>query len=59
MEDNIKRILKREPDYIIFHVGTNNGTNLTARDILDKPLRLKSTILNACKSYKVIILQAT
>ena len=59
MEDNIKRILKREPDYIIFHVGTNNGTNLTARDILDKPLRLKSTILDACKSCKVIILQAT
>ena len=26
MEDNIKPILKREPDYIILHVRTNNAT---------------------------------
>ena len=57
MEDNIKRILKREPDYIILHVGTNNTTNLTARDILDKLLRLKSIILDARKSCKIIIAQ--
>ena len=36
MEDNIKPILKREPDYIILHVGTNNATNLRACDILYK-----------------------
>ena len=59
MEHNIKSILKRDPDYIIFHVGTNNETNLTARDILDKLLRLKSTILDARKSCKVIISQLT
>ena len=41
MEDNIKPVLKREPDYIILHVGTNNATNSTARDILDKLLQLK------------------
>ena len=57
IEDNIKPILKREPDYIILHAGTNNATNLTARDILDKLLRIKSTILDARKSRKVIILQ--
>ena len=34
MEDNIKPVLKREPDYIILHVGTNNATNSTAHDIL-------------------------
>ena len=49
MEDNIKSILKREPDDIIIHVGTNNATNLTARHILYKLLRLKSTILDARK----------
>ena len=54
MEDNIKPILKRELDYNILHVGTNNATNLTARDILDKLLRLKSTILDARKSCKVL-----
>ena len=25
------KILRREPDYIILHVETNNATNLTAR----------------------------
>ena len=38
MEDNIKHILKREPDRIILHIGNNNATNLTASDILDKLL---------------------
>ena len=51
--------MKREPCYIILQVGTNNGTNLTARDILDKVLRLKSKNLFAHKSCKVIILQPT
>ena len=59
MEDNIKAVLKREPDYIILHVGTNNATNSTARDILDKLLQLKSKIINARKSCKVIISQPT
>ena len=55
MEDNIKPTLKREPD--ILHIRTNKATNLTARDILDKLLRLKSTILDARTSCKVIISQ--
>ena len=38
MEDNIKHILEREPNCIILHIGTNNATNLTAIDILDKLL---------------------
>ena len=38
MEDNIKHILKREPNCIILHIGTNNTTNLTTSDILDKLL---------------------
>ena len=38
IEDNIKPILKREPNCIILHIGTNNATNLTASDILDKLL---------------------
>ena len=59
MEDNIKSTLKREPNQIILHVGTNNATNLTARDILDKLQELKSKILNARKSCKFIISQPT
>ena len=41
VENNIEPILKREQDYIILHVGTNNATNLTARDMLDKLLQFK------------------
>ena len=52
IEDDIKPILKREPNYIIFHVRANNATNLTACVILEKLLRLKSTILDARKSCK-------
>ena len=59
MEDNSKTILIREPDYIILHVGTNNATHLTAGDMFDKLLQLKSTILDDRKSCEVIILQPT
>ena len=59
MENNVKPILKREPDRIIFHFGTNNTTYLTVCDILDKLLWSKSTILDASKCYKVIIFQPT
>ena len=55
--DNMKPILKREPDYIILQIGTNNATNLTACDILEKLLQLKSKTLNALKSCKNIISQ--
>ena len=59
MEDNIKPLLKREPDYIILRVGINNATNLTTLDILDKLLQLKSKVLGARKSCKVIVSQLT
>ena len=59
MENNVNPILKREPDYIILHVGTNNTTSLTACDIIGKLLQLKSAILHDPKSCKVIISQPT
>ena len=59
MEGHIKLTFKREPDYITIYVRTNNATNLTARDILEKLLLLKSTILDARKSCNVIISQST
>ena len=59
MEDNVKPILKREPDCLILHVGTNNATNFTVRDILGKLLQSKSKILNDHKSCKLIISQPT
>ena len=58
-EDNIKPILKGELDDIFLYVRTNNATHLTASNILDKLLRLNSTILDVCKSRKVIISELT
>ena len=58
----MKRIsiyLDRQPDYIILHVATKDATNLTICDITEKLLQLKSTILHAHKSCKVIISQST
>ena len=39
--DNIKSILKREPNFIILHVETNNVASMTSRDILNRLIKLK------------------
>ena len=39
--DNIKSILKREPDFVILHVETNNVASMTSRDILNRLIKLK------------------
>ena len=57
--DNIKSILKRGPDFIISHVGTNNAVSMTSRDILNKLMQLKPFIMKSNKNYKVIISQPT
>ena len=57
--DNIKSILKRGPDFIISHVGTNNAVSMISRDILSKLSQLKPFITESSKNYKVIILQPT
>ena len=40
--DNIKSILKREPDFVILHVETNNVASMTSRDVLNRLIKLKS-----------------
>ena len=57
--DNIKSILKRGPDFIISHVGTNNAVSMISRDILSKLIQLKPFITESSKNDKVIILQPT
>ena len=59
MEDNIKPILKREPDFIIIYVGANNANKIISREILNKLLLLKSSIIDKYKTCKVIISQPT
>ena len=42
--DYMKPLLRKLPDYIIFHIGTNDAVNNTSREILDKILKLKTYI---------------
>ena len=57
MFDYVKPILKREPDYHVLHVGTNNAKDMTSRNILDKLLQLKTAVLDSDKNCKVILSQ--
>ena len=44
MYDYMKPLLRKLPDYIILHIGTNDAVNNTSREILDKILKLKTYI---------------
>ena len=44
MHNYLKPLLKRNPDNIILHVGTNNWVNETSGDILDEILSLKNFV---------------
>ena len=36
MSNYVKPILKRKPDYVVLHMGTNNTKQLSSTKILDK-----------------------
>jgi len=42
--DYVKPLFKKDPSKILIHVGTNNSTNETSREIIDKLLILKNHI---------------
>ena len=55
MYDYLKPLLKKNPDNIILHVGTNNSINETSRDILNEILSLETFIEKLCPTCKVIV----
>ena len=57
MFDYVKPILKRKSDFVVLHVGTNNAKDMTLRKILDKPLHLKTAVLDSDEICKVILSQ--
>ena len=59
LKDHLIPIIKKEPDTIIFHVGMNDVTSKTSRQVLDDLLQLKIIILNTITHYQVIILRPT
>jgi lysophospholipase L1-like esterase len=55
MMDYVKPLLKKAPDTIIIHCGTNDSINYTSREILDDILMLKSFVESQLSRCKVII----
>ena len=41
---HVHLILRKKPKHIIIHIGTNDATHSTSREILDKLLKLKTLI---------------
>ena len=41
---HVHPILRKNPKYISIHIGTNDATHSTSREILDKLLKLKTLI---------------
>ena len=52
-------ILKKKPDVIILHVGTNDSVSRKSCEILDDLLQLKSTITKTIPNWQVIFSQPT
>ena len=57
MKDEIKLILKNEPNFITIHLGTNNVISMTFNVNLNKLLHLKSTIIDVYKIIEIIIFE--
>ena len=48
-------IIKKKPSYLILHVGTNDATKSSSRDILNKLLNLKMQVTQELPDCKVFI----
>ena len=55
MYDYLKPILKKCPDNVILHVGTNNAAREPAKTVFDKLLSLKSFIEKTLPNCKISI----
>ena len=59
MNHHLMPIIAKQPDYLILHVGTNDGTTSTSRKIIDDLLMLKSNILKQLPINRVIVSKLT
>ena len=46
-------VLRKKPKHIIVHIGTNDATCSTSREILNKLLKLKTLIIKTLPETKV------
>ena len=51
----ITPIVKKQPGYLILHVGTNDATNNTSKKIVDDLIILKSNISKQLPSCKIVL----
>ena len=47
-------LLKKRPEHIILHIGTNDAVSKTSRQILDKLLQLEQYIINTWPTCRVM-----
>ena len=59
LKHHIIPIIRKKPDYLILHIGTNDAVNRTSREILDDILQLKNTITKELPRCKVILSRPT
>ena len=52
---HVHPILRKKPKHIIIHIGTNDATRSTSREILDKLLKLKTLIKETLPETEVKI----
>ena len=50
---HVHPILRKKPKHIIVHIGTNDATHSTSREILGKLLKLKTLIKETLPETKV------
>ena len=55
MYDHLKPILKRHPEFLILHIGTNDTSKYTPNEIVDRVLALKRFVVSQNKECKVIV----
>ena len=48
-------IIKKQPDYLILHVGTNDATTNTSKKVVDHFLTLKSNIPKQLPSCRIVL----
>ena len=55
MYNYLKPILKRHPEFLILHIGTNDTSKYTPNEIVDRVLALKRFVVSQNKECKVIV----
>ena len=59
LKHHLVPLLKKKPEHIILHNGTNDAVSKTSRRILDDLLQLKQNIINTLPTCRVIVSRPT